>query len=80
MHYLLRTEYFDVEDFEDDIKKFTINELLDPAILAGEGGSVLQQLKCILQLALICREKDPEMRPTMVDVTKEVRKIERFIL
>ena len=80
MHYLLRPEYFDVEDFEDDIKKFTINELVDPAILAREGGSVLQQLQCILQLALICREKDPKMRPTMVDVTKEPRKIERFIL
>nr|XP_023918254.1 non-functional pseudokinase ZED1-like [Quercus suber] len=80
LHYLLRTDYFDVEDFEDDIKKFTINELVDPAILVGEGGSVLQQLQCVLQLAVICIEKDPEMRPTMVDVIKELRKIERFIL
>ena len=40
MHYLLRTDYFDVEDFKDDIKKFTINELVDAAILVGEGGSI----------------------------------------
>ena len=40
MHYLLRTDYFDVEDFKDDIKKFTINELVDATILVGEGGSV----------------------------------------
>ncbi|XP_023908066.1 serine/threonine-protein kinase ZRK1 [Quercus suber] len=78
----------DVEDFENDVeyfeigrKIFTINEVVDPAILVGEEGSVAwQQLQAVLRLALICRKKDPEIRPNMVDVTKELRKIERFIL
>nr|XP_023908067.1 non-functional pseudokinase ZED1-like [Quercus suber]POF16232.1 non-functional pseudokinase zed1 [Quercus suber] len=75
------TDYFNVEDFENDRKRFTINEVVDPAILVGEEGSVVwQQLEAVLQLALICRKKDPEIRPDMVDVTKELRKIERFIL
>ena len=58
-----------------------INEVVDPAILVGEVGSVVwQQLEAVLRLALICRKKDPEIMPNMVDVTKELRKIERFIL
>uniref|UniRef100_A0A7N2R611 Protein kinase domain-containing protein n=1 Tax=Quercus lobata TaxID=97700 RepID=A0A7N2R611_QUELO len=62
-------------------ERFTINEVVDPAILVGEEGSVVwQQLEAVLPLALICRKKDPEIRPNMVDVTKELRKIERFIL
>ncbi|XP_023908035.2 serine/threonine-protein kinase ZRK1-like [Quercus suber] len=72
---------FDVEDFENDKFFFAINEVVDPAILVGEEGSVVwQQLQAVLRLALICRKKDPEIRPNMVDVTKELRKIERFIL
>ena len=75
------TDYFSDDDFENDRKRFTINEVVDPAILVGEEGSVVwQQLQAVLRLALICRKKDPEIRPDMVDVTKELRKIERFIL
>ena len=75
------TDFFHVKDFENDRKRFTINEVVDPAILVGEEGSVVwQQLQAVLRLALICRKKDPEIRPDMVDVTKELRKIERFIL
>jgi len=33
----------------------------------------------VRQLGLTCIEDDPETRPTMVDVTKELRRIERFI-
>ena len=52
---------------------------MDLAILVGEGGSVLwQQLQAVLQLAHICREKYPEIRPNTFDITKELRKIERF--
>jgi hypothetical protein len=32
-----------------------------------------------LQLAFTCIELDPEIRPMMVDVTKELRRIERSI-
>ena len=59
-----------------------INEIVDPAILAeyGEGGvSLLRQLQAVLDLALTCTEEDPQRRPTMVDVTKQLRRIERFV-
>ena len=59
-----------------------INEIVDPAILVdGEGGANLQQqLEAVVDLALTCTEEDPQRRPTMVDVTKQLRQIERFLL
>ena len=60
----------------------SINEIVDPAIMAnGEGGaaSLPRQLQAVLDLALTCTEQDPQRRPTMVDVTKQLRQIERFI-
>ena len=59
-----------------------INEIVDPAILAedGEGGASLEhQLQAVVYLALTCTEEDPQTRPTMVDVTKQLRQIERFV-
>ena len=59
-----------------------INEIVDPAIMAedGEGGvSLLRQLQAVVDLALTCTEEDPQRRPTMVDVTKLLRWIERFV-
>ncbi|KAF3963374.1 hypothetical protein CMV_012231 [Castanea mollissima] len=51
------TDYFNVEDFENDRKRFSINEVVDPAILVGEEGSIVwQQLQAVFQLALICRK------------------------
>ncbi|XP_030930471.1 non-functional pseudokinase ZED1-like [Quercus lobata] len=59
---------------------YGINEIVDPAILAGEGGASLeQQLQAVLDLALTCTEEDPYRRPTMVDVTKELKLIERYV-
>ncbi|KAF3949399.1 hypothetical protein CMV_024722 [Castanea mollissima] len=58
-----------------------INEIVDPAILAedGEGGVSLEhQLQAVVDLALTCTVEDPQRRPTMVDVTKQLRRIERF--
>nr|XP_023924822.1 wall-associated receptor kinase-like 8 [Quercus suber] len=58
-----------------------INEIVDPAILAedGDGGASLQhQLQAVVDLALTCTEEDPQTRPTMVDVIKQLRRIERF--
>ncbi|XP_030932124.1 non-functional pseudokinase ZED1-like isoform X2 [Quercus lobata] len=57
-----------------------INEIVDPAIMAiGEGGASLpRQLQAVLDLAITCTENDPQRRPNMVDVTKELRRIERF--
>jgi serine/threonine protein kinase len=62
------------------IRNCTISEMVDPAILAEEGGaSVEQQLQAVRVLFLRCMDENPEMRPTMVDVTKQLRQIERFM-
>ena len=37
------------------------------------------QLQAVVDLALTCTEEDPQTRPTMVDVTKQLRRIERFV-
>ncbi|XP_050246542.1 serine/threonine-protein kinase ZRK3-like isoform X2 [Quercus robur] len=50
-----------------------ISKIMDPTILAE------QQLQAVLDLTLRCTEDDPQRRPTMVDVTKELRRIERFV-
>jgi serine/threonine protein kinase len=75
------------EESEDEYQPLKVylsdhamNEIVDPAILAEEGGASLeQQLQAVWQLGLTCIEDDPEIRPTMVDVTKELRRIERSI-
>jgi len=68
------------QTLEVHLSNRAINEIVDPAILAEEGGAGLeQQLQAVRQLGLTCIEDDPETRPTMVDVTKELRRIERFI-
>ena len=59
-----------------------ISEIVDPAILAedGEGVASLEhQLQAVVGLALTCTEEDPQTRPTMVDVTKQLKRIERFV-
>ena len=59
---------------------YCINEVVDPTILAAGGGASLEpQLQAFLQLALTCAGEDPQRRPTMVDVTKELRRIESFV-
>ena len=58
-----------------------ISEIVDPAILAGDGkrGASLEfQLHAVQELALKCIEGDPQRRPTMVHVTKQLGQIERF--
>nr|XP_023895185.1 non-functional pseudokinase ZED1-like [Quercus suber]POE57656.1 non-functional pseudokinase zed1 [Quercus suber] len=58
-----------------------INEIVDPAILAEDGdgcASLQHQLQAVVDLALTCTEEDPQTRPTMVDVTNQLRRIERF--
>nr|XP_023924823.1 non-functional pseudokinase ZED1-like [Quercus suber] len=55
-----------------------INEIVDPAILAEGGASLQHQLQAVADLALTCTVNDPQRRPTVVDVTKQLRRIERF--
>ncbi|GMY11993.1 non-functional pseudokinase ZED1-like [Fagus crenata] len=64
----------------DYLKHHAANEIVDPTLLVTEGGAGMkQQLEAVLRLALICVERDPERRPTMTDVTKELIRIERSI-
>jgi hypothetical protein len=73
------TEHHD-QPWKEYLSNRAMNEIVDPAILAEEGGAGLeQQLQAVRQLGLTCIEDDPEIRPTMVDVTKELRRIERSI-
>lgn len=62
------------EELKAYIENVTINEIVNPAIQAGERGAVVEQQAQVVKLALLCREKDPEIRPNMVDVTKETQK------
>ncbi|XP_023918255.1 non-functional pseudokinase ZRK2-like [Quercus suber] len=77
--HLAQTAKDEGADLVENIKNLAINEIVKPAILAGGGAGVEQQVQAVLQFALICREQDPEIRPNMIDVTKELRNIERFI-
>ncbi|KAM4102710.1 hypothetical protein ACJW30_06G022300 [Castanea mollissima] len=56
--------------------------IVDPTILAGEGraSTIEQQLQAVVDLAFKCRKRESEIRPTMVDVTKELMRIERLVL
>jgi hypothetical protein len=52
---------------------------VDLEVLAGEAAAVAglkQQMQAVRELALTCTEDNPEDRPTMVNVTKELRRIE----
>ncbi|XP_050281054.1 serine/threonine-protein kinase ZRK1-like [Quercus robur] len=62
-----------------DFGRFLFELLTGEDSQDGEGGpSLEQQLQTFLDLGLACTEEDPQRRPTMVDVTKQLRQIERF--
>ncbi|KAB2636070.1 wall-associated receptor kinase-like 4 [Pyrus ussuriensis x Pyrus communis] len=59
-----------------------IGEILDPRIYEEVGGNeqVQQQSHDFLELALLCTRDDIEGRPYMVDVARELIRIEEFVL
>ncbi|KAG6636973.1 hypothetical protein CIPAW_11G148000 [Carya illinoinensis] len=61
----------------ESVRNRRINEIVDAAILAEGGADMERQLQAVLQLALACVDLEPEIRPTMVDVAKELRRIDR---
>ncbi|KAL2455659.1 Protein kinase superfamily protein [Forsythia ovata] len=63
----------------DCIDTGELDGLVDPKIL-GEGGGVeqMKQIQACLHLALRCVLRDQEDRPFIVDVAKQLRKIERY--
>uniref|UniRef100_A0A5B7C8R7 Protein kinase domain-containing protein n=1 Tax=Davidia involucrata TaxID=16924 RepID=A0A5B7C8R7_DAVIN len=64
-----------------NIEKDQFTKILVPRIL-GEGGGIEQeqQLRASLALALRCLELKGENRPEMIDVAKELRRIEKSVL
>ncbi|BFG42152.1 hypothetical protein CerSpe_284260 [Prunus speciosa] len=59
-----------------------IETIADPKILEEVGGDeqAQQQLKDFLALALLCIQDESEARPDMIDVAKELVRIEKSIL
>ncbi|XP_030923334.1 non-functional pseudokinase ZED1-like [Quercus lobata] len=80
IYHLVETADDEGVELEDYIENVTINEIVNLAIQARERGAVVEQQAQAVKLALLCREKDPEIRPNMVYVTKEPRMIERLVL
>ncbi|XP_035551684.1 non-functional pseudokinase ZED1-like [Juglans regia] len=55
--------------------------IVDPAILAEGGGACVErQLQAVFELAFTCMEYNPELRPSMIDVSKKLRWIGRSSL
>ncbi|GMN66294.1 hypothetical protein TIFTF001_035362 [Ficus carica] len=63
------------------VKEERFDEIVDPKILEGEGRTNIEeldtQLRAFLKLASSCIETKTEDRPLMIDVAKEIIKIER---
>ncbi|KAL5560221.1 hypothetical protein UlMin_036432 [Ulmus minor] len=63
------------------VEEERFNEIVDSKILE-EGGGIIQeqQLQAFTELALRCTKLTREDRPLMIDVAKELRRIERLVL
>lgn len=68
------------ESLQDYLHNGGLNEILD-AKIRGEGGGVVQeqQLQALVELAMQCLQKEREDRPEMIDVAKEVKRIQRLV-
>ncbi|KAL7206281.1 hypothetical protein ACSBR2_019064 [Camellia fascicularis] len=68
------------ESLQDYLHNGGLNEILD-AKIRGEGGGVMQeqQLQALVELAMQCLQKEREDRPEMIDVAKEVKRIQRLV-
>uniref|UniRef100_A0A5B7B5N7 Protein kinase domain-containing protein n=2 Tax=Davidia involucrata TaxID=16924 RepID=A0A5B7B5N7_DAVIN len=64
----------------DYVKTHELNEVVDPRILREGGGTEQdQQLQDFVALALRCTQNERDDRPEMIDVAKELRRIERSV-
>ena len=79
-HGLSKLIFENNEMLGDYLRNRALSEIGDPAILVEKGGvGVEQQLQGVRQLCLTCIEDNPEIRPAIEDVTKELRRIKRSI-
>ncbi|XP_028108457.1 non-functional pseudokinase ZED1-like [Camellia sinensis] len=65
--------------FEDYVHKGGLNEIVDARTREGSGGGVEQeqQLQAFVSLAMQCLQKEGEDMPEMIDVAKELKRIQR---
>jgi hypothetical protein len=62
----------------DHVPNEQVTEIMDPNILKEEGGDgQTQQVKAFLALALTCIQVKGEARPDMIDVAKELMRIDK---
>ena len=62
------------------IRNHTINEIVDPTILAEGGGAHHNhQFQAVYQLGLEYRRDNAKERPIMLDVAKQLKRIQRYI-
>ncbi|KAL7236217.1 hypothetical protein ACSBR1_019472 [Camellia fascicularis] len=68
--------------FEDYLHRVGLNEIVDARTREGSGGGVEQeqQLQAFVSLAMQCLQKEREDRPEMIDVAKELKRIQRLVL
>ncbi|GMP38684.1 hypothetical protein CsSME_00009837 [Camellia sinensis var. sinensis] len=67
--------------FEDYVHKGGLNEIVDARTREGSGGvEQEQQLQAFVSLAMQCLQKEGEDRPEMIDVAKELKRIQRLVL
>ena len=61
------------------IKNHGINGIVDPTILAEGGVHHHHQFKVVFQFSLNCCRTNPNKRPIMLEVAKQLRRIQRFV-
>jgi len=63
---------------EDHVRNEKVTEIVDPNILReGGGDGQAQQVEAFLALALACTQEKGEERPDMIDVAKELMRIDK---
>ncbi|CAL5377557.1 unnamed protein product [Camellia sinensis] len=80
LHRQYESLHMQYESLQDYLHNGGLNEILD-AKIRGEGGGVVQeqQLQALVELAMQCLQKEREDRPEMIDVAKEVKRIQRLV-
>jgi len=65
---------------EDHVRNEKVTDIVDPNILReGGGDGQAQQVEAFLALALACTQEKGEERPDMIDVAKELMRIDKSI-
>jgi serine/threonine protein kinase len=76
----LQERIFLIDYVKDLVEQDQVNEVVDPRIRGNRGEAIDQQLvEASIELALRCTNGSGEDRPLMIEVAKELQRIERSI-